>query len=72
MRIVLILIGVVLLALGAAAALGKFEYRQEQEVFKLGDLSAKVQQEKVVPPWIGYLGIGAGVALLGFAALRKN
>jgi hypothetical protein len=72
MRVILILVGVALLGLGAAAALGKFDYRQEQEVFKLGELSAKVQQEKTVPPWIGYLGIGAGVVLLGLAAIKRN
>ncbi len=67
------LIGIVLIVAGAAAlAFGQFSYKEEETVFKLGDLEAKTQETKTVP--LTYAGIGlltAGVVLVGIGTMRK-
>ena len=49
MRSGLIIVGILLVALGIAAFLGKLDFTRDKEVLKVGDLSATVQQEKTVP-----------------------
>ena len=39
-------------------------YSQEERVFKLGDIEAKVRQEHPVPSWLGGIALGAGAVLL--------
>ena len=39
-------------------------YSREESVFKLGDVEAKMQQERQVPGWVGGMALGAGLVLL--------
>ena len=59
--------GIILIVLGALA-LGyqKFSYNKKHELFKIGDASATVtaRETKSIPPWVGFVAVGAGVALL--------
>ena len=45
-------------------------YSTEQSVFKLGDLEARVQQQRPVPGWTGGITLGVGVVLLIFGLER--
>ncbi|MGA8276586.1 MAG: hypothetical protein WB784_00085 [Rhodanobacteraceae bacterium] len=72
MRTGLIVAGIIIVALGAAAFLGKFNFNQDQQVFKVGDVSATVQKEKTVPQWVGGIGVLVGLGLIVVGATRKN
>jgi hypothetical protein len=72
MRIGLIVAGLLIAALGAAALMGKFQYTQDKEVLKIGDLSAKVQEQQTTPQWLGIAGLVLGGVLVLGGALKKS
>lgn len=72
MRSGLIIVGILLVALGIAAFLGKLDFTRDKEVLKVGDLSATVQQEKTVPQWAGGVGVLVGLGLIAAGAMRKR
>jgi drug/metabolite transporter (DMT)-like permease len=67
----LAILGVLLAAAGLFVILRPPSYSSEQSVFKLGDLEAKVQQQRPVPGWIGGTLLGAGCVLL-VVGIRKR
>lgn len=72
MRLALILAGLLLAALGAAAVAGKLEFTRYREVLHIGELSAKVRLERRVPGWVGGIGIGFGAGLVLLGVLRRR
>jgi drug/metabolite transporter (DMT)-like permease len=64
--------GLVLIAAGIFLILRPPHYASEQSVFKLGDLEAKVQQERALPGWVGGTVLGAGVVLLGAGLFKRS
>ena len=64
--------GLVLIAAGVLLILRPPHYASEQSVFKLGDLEAKVQQERTLPGWVGGTVLGAGVVLLGAGLFKRS
>ncbi|MDR3414952.1 MAG: hypothetical protein P4L83_02095 [Nevskia sp.] len=73
MRIVLMIAGVLIAGLGVATAMGKFQYSENKEVLRLGEFSAKVQQEQTVPQWVGITAIAVGgLLVVGGALWRKR
>ncbi len=71
MRIGLIVAGILVAAFGIAAFLGKLNFNHDKEVLKVGDLSAKVQEEKTVPQWLGGVALLVGAGLVVVGATRK-
>ena len=67
----LTILGVALVAAGLFVILRPPSYSSEQSVLKLGDLEAKVQQQRTVPGWVGGTLLGAGCVLLVFG-MRKR
>jgi hypothetical protein len=63
--------GIVLAAVGAFVVFKGVSYTQDESVFKLGAIEAKMQQKRRVPEWIGGVALGAGVVLV-FVGLRKR
>jgi len=72
MKIALIIAGVIIAALGIASLTGKLSYKQNEEVAKIGNFSATVQQEKSAPQWLSIAGIIIGGALVLGGALKKD
>jgi hypothetical protein len=72
MRIGLIIAGLLIAALGAASLMGLLQYTQDKEVFKVGNFSAKVQQEQTAPQWAGIAGLVIGGVLVLGGVLKKN
>ena len=66
-----LIVGVVLVALGAFALLRGVSYTREESVFKFGGFEAKMQQERQLPEWLGGLALGAGLVLL-VVGLKKR
>lgn len=63
--------GAVITAAGLFILIKGPSYAREESVFKLGDIEAKVQQERSVPEWIGGAAFGAGPVLVG-VGLKKR
>jgi hypothetical protein len=66
-----VIIGVILIALGGWAASGNASYKTKRDVLKVGELEASVREEHVVPSWVGYLAIAAGVLVLVTSFKRR-
>jgi hypothetical protein len=71
MRVGLIVAGILVAALGIAAFLGKLNFSHDKEVLKVGDLSAKVEEQKTVPEWIGGIAVLVGAGLVVAGAMRR-
>jgi hypothetical protein len=56
--------GLVLIAIGLWIIIRPPSYSREENVFKFGDIEAKMQQERPVPGWSGGVALGAGLVLL--------
>ena len=65
------LIGIILLALGAFIIFRGASYKSKDEVLRVGDLKASVEEKHAVPTWLGGAAIVAGVVLLA-AGMRRR
>ncbi len=63
--------GVVLVLMGVWIVFRPPSYSSEQSVFRLGDIEAKVRQERPVPGWIGGVALGAGAVLFAMGLRRR-
>lgn len=72
MRMGLIIVGILLIAVGAAAFTGNLNFTENKEVLKVGEFSATVKQEKTVPQWLGGAGALVGLGLVVAGAMRKR
>ncbi len=65
------LIGIILLALGAFIIFRGASYKSKDEVLRVGDLKASVEEKHAVPTWVGGAAIVAGVVLIA-AGMRRR
>jgi len=66
------LLGILLLAVGAFIVFRGASYKSKDEVLKVGDLKASVEEKHAVPTWIGGAAIVAGVVLLAAGMRRRT
>ena len=71
MRLGLIIAGVLVVALGIAGITGALHYKQDKEVVRIGDLSAKTEETHGIPQWLGIAAIVIGGVLVVGGATRK-
>ena len=64
MRVPVMIVGLLLIALGVAGALGVLEYTERKQVLEVGDFKASVDSKRSVPQWLCFTGIVAGAALV--------
>jgi uncharacterized membrane protein len=67
----LTLVGILLLALGAFILFRGMSYKSKDEVLRVGDLKASVEEKHAVPAWAGGLAIVAGVVLIAGGMKRR-
>ena len=67
-----LIIGLVLIAAGIFLIVRPPHYASEQSVFKIGNVEARMQQERALPGWVGGTVLGAGVILIGTALLKRQ
>ena len=67
----LTLVGILLLALGAFILFRGMSYKSKDEVLRVGDLKASVEERRAVPTWAGGLAIVAGVVLIAAGMKRR-
>jgi hypothetical protein len=60
----LTLAGVALVAVGLFVAVRGASYRTDRSVFKLGEIEAKIEEERAIPAWAGVAGVIGGVLLI--------
>jgi hypothetical protein len=65
------LVGIILLVLGAFILFRGLSYKSKDEVLKVGDLKASVEQRHAVPTWAGGLALVAGIVLLAGGMKRR-
>ena len=68
----LTLVGILLLALGAFILFRGMSYKSKDEVLRVGDLKASVEERRAVPTWAGGLAIVAGVVLIAAGMKRRT
>ena len=56
--------GLVLIAIGLWIIIRLPSYSHDDTVLKLGDIEAKMQQQRSVPEWAGGIALGAGIAIM--------
>jgi hypothetical protein len=67
----LALLGILLLAVGAFILFRGATYKSRDQVLKVGDLKASVEQKHSVPTWAGGAALVAGVVLLAAGMKRR-
>jgi hypothetical protein len=65
------LVGIILLVIGAFILFRGMTYKSKDEVLKLGDLKASVEQTRAVPTWAGGIALVAGIVLLAGGMKRR-
>jgi hypothetical protein len=65
------LVGILLLVLGAFIVFRGATYKSRDEVLRVGDLKASVEEKRAVPTWAGGVAIVAGIVLLAAGMKRR-
>ena len=65
------LIGIILIVIGAIVVFRGMSYKSRDEVLKVGDLKASVEEKHAVPTWAGGVAIVAGIVLLAGGMKRR-
>jgi uncharacterized membrane protein len=58
------LIGIILIVIGAIVVFRGMSYKSRDEVLRVGDVKATVEEKRAVPTWAGGVAIAAGIVLL--------
>jgi uncharacterized membrane protein (DUF441 family) len=58
------LIGIILILIGAFVVFRGVTYKSRDEVLRVGDVKASVEEKRAVPTWAGGVAIAAGIVLL--------
>jgi hypothetical protein len=66
------IVGLLLLVLGAFVLVRGVSYKSKDEVLKVGDVKASVEQKHAIPTWVGGVAIIAGVVLLAGGMKRRT
>jgi hypothetical protein len=68
---ILQIVGALLIAGGLFVLIKAPTYSSEKSVFKIGDVEAKVAQERAIPPWVGGTALAAGAVLIVVGARKR-
>jgi hypothetical protein len=66
------LVGIILVVIGAFILFRGMTYKSKDEVLKVGDLQASVEQKRAVPNWAGGVALVAGIVLLAGGMKRRT
>jgi hypothetical protein len=65
------IVGILLLVLGAFIVFRGATYKSRDEVLRVGDVKASVEEKRAVPTWAGGVAIVAGIVLLAAGMKRR-
>jgi hypothetical protein len=60
----LLVLGVLLVLAGGYILVQGFSITTDRDVMKVGPLEASVKEQRRVPPWLGGVGVAAGLMLI--------
>ena len=63
--------GLVLIAIGLWIIIRPPSYSRDETVLRLGNIEAKMQQQRTVPEWAGGIALGAGIMIV-LAGFKKT
>jgi uncharacterized membrane protein len=66
------IVGLLLVLLGAFVVFRGVSYKSKDEVLRVGDLKASVEEKRAVPTWVGGIAIVAGVVMLAGGMKRRT
>ena len=66
----LVIVGILLIALGAFVLVRGGSYTSKKDVLKVGDLKVTADGKESIPPWAGGIAIIGGVVLIAAGARR--
>jgi uncharacterized membrane protein len=66
------IVGILLVLLGAFVLFRGLSYKSKDEVLRVGDLKASVEEKHAVPAWVGGIAIVAGVLMLAGGMKRRT
>ena len=66
------IVGLLLVLLGGFILYRGLSYKSKNEVLRVGDLKASVEERHAVPAWVGGLAIVAGVVMLAGGMKRST
>ena len=66
------IVGILLVLLGAFILFRGLSYKSKDEVLRVGDLKASVEEKHAVPAWVGGIAIVAGVVMLAGGMKRRT
>ena len=66
-----IIIGGLIIAIGAFVLLRGASFTSRRDVLKVGDVKVTADQQQTIPPWAGAAAIVAGVAIILSGTRRK-
>ena len=70
MRIIQVM-GVLLIAGGLYVLIASPTYSSDKSLFKVGEVEARVRQDREIPPWAGGAAVAAGLVLV-VAGVRRG
>ena len=65
------LVGLLCILAGGFVLIRGISYTKQESVIEVGDLKAGFEEKKSVPPWVGGLGIVAGIGLIVIGARSR-
>ena len=65
------IMGALLIAAGLYILIKSPSYSSDKSLFKVGQVEAKVQTDRQIPPWAGGAALAAGVVLVA-AGIRRR
>jgi hypothetical protein len=65
------IVGILLLVVGAFIVFRGASYKSRDEVLRVGDVKASVEEKHAVPTWVGGVAIVAGLVLLAGGMKRR-
>jgi drug/metabolite transporter (DMT)-like permease len=71
MRIIQVM-GALLIAGGLYVLIASPTYSSDKSLFKVGEVEARVRQDRVIPPWAGGAALAAGLVLVVTGARRRS
>jgi drug/metabolite transporter (DMT)-like permease len=66
-----LIVGILILVLGAFIVFRGLNYGSQQSVIQVGDMRASVEARRTIPTWVGAVAIVGGALLVGAGLQRR-
>jgi hypothetical protein len=67
-----VILGIVLVGLGAFVVLRGLSYGSGRSVVRVGDFQASVEEQRAIPTWVGGIAVVGGLLLVGAGLVKRR